>query len=109
MTTKGRVETTEVLALDLARRMADLGVGWFVHTDVATDGAMQGPNLPAQQAMAAAVSDCRLIASGGVTNNQDLLNLNRLAEEYPNIEGVIIGRALYEKSINLKDAIEACS
>ncbi|MFP6887302.1 MAG: HisA/HisF-related TIM barrel protein, partial [Opitutales bacterium] len=64
VTTKGWVETTETLATDLARRITDFGVRWIIHTDVVTDGAMQGPNLFAQQTMAEAVQECNVIASG---------------------------------------------
>ena len=105
--TKGWVETTEVPALDLARRMSDLGVRWIIHTDVATDGAMKGPNLQAQQEMAVAIPDCKLIASGGMTNNQDLDDVNALAENLPNIEGVIIGKSLYEGTIDLTKALQS--
>ena len=104
VTTKGWVETTKTLAIDLARRIADLGVRWIIHTDVATDGAMQGPNLSAQQSMAEAVPECNVIASGGVTTSRDLLDLRQLAKKYPNIEGVIVGKALYEGTIDLKEA-----
>ena len=53
--TKGWVETTDIQAIELAQQMESLGVRWIIHTDVATDGAMKGPNLLAQQSMAEAV------------------------------------------------------
>jgi len=104
--TKGWVETTDTTALDLARKMSELGVRWIIHTDVATDGAMKGPNLEAQREMAVAIPDCKLIASGGVTNSQDLSDLNALTENHPNIEGVIVGKSLYEGTIDLRTALE---
>jgi len=104
--TKGWVETTDTTALDLARRMSELGVRWIIHTDVATDGAMKGPNLEAQREMAVAIPDCKLIASGGVTNSQDLADLNALTANHPNIEGVIVGKSLYEGTIDLRTALE---
>ena len=104
--TNGWVETTDVTALDLARKMNDLGVRWIIHTDVATDGAMKGPNLQSQQEMAIAVPDCKLIASGGVTNHQDIENLNALAENHSNLEGVIVGKSLYEGTVDLRTALE---
>jgi phosphoribosylformimino-5-aminoimidazole carboxamide ribotide isomerase len=100
------VEITQTTALDLAREMSDLGVRWIIHTDVATDGAMNGPNLQAQQEMAVAIPDCKLIASGGVTNSQDLEDLNELAANHPNVEGVIVGKSLYEGTIDLGMALE---
>jgi phosphoribosylformimino-5-aminoimidazole carboxamide ribotide isomerase len=99
--TKGWVETTEIEAIDLAQQMQDLGARWIIHTDVATDGAMKGPNLEAQQKIAEAVPDCQIIASGGVTSYADIDDLRELSESTPNIEGVIIGRALYEGTIEL--------
>ena len=99
--TKGWVETTEIGAIDLAQQMQDLGVRWIIHTDVATDGAMNGPNLDAQQKIAEAVPACQIIASGGVTSSGDIDALRELSKSTPNIEGVIIGRALYEGTIEL--------
>jgi phosphoribosylformimino-5-aminoimidazole carboxamide ribotide isomerase len=99
--TKGWVETTEIEAIDLAQQMQDLGARWIIHTDVATDGAMKGPNLEAQQKIAEAVPDCQIIASGGVTSYSDIDDLRELSEATPNIEGAIIGRALYEGTIEL--------
>jgi len=99
--TKGWVETTEIGAIELASQMQDLGVRWIIHTDVATDGAMKGPNLEAQQKIAEAVPSCQIIASGGVTSSGDIDALRELSKSTPNIEGVIIGRALYEGTIEL--------
>jgi phosphoribosylformimino-5-aminoimidazole carboxamide ribotide isomerase len=99
--TKGWVETTQIGATDLAQQMQALGVRWIIHTDVATDGAMKGPNLEAQQKIAEAVPSCQIIASGGVTSSGDIDNLRKLSKSTPNIEGVIIGRALYEGTIEL--------
>lgn len=105
VTTKGWVETTQTDALALARKLAGLGVRWIIHTDVATDGAMQGPNLPAQQAIAEAVPSCKIIASGGVTRPQDLVDLRALSARLPNLEGVIVGKALYEGTVDLSQAL----
>jgi phosphoribosylformimino-5-aminoimidazole carboxamide ribotide isomerase len=99
--TKGWVETTQIGAIDLAQQMQALGVRWIIHTDVATDGAMKGPNLKAQQKIAEAVPSCQIIASGGVTSSGDIDDLRELSKSTPNIEGVIIGRALYEGTIEL--------
>jgi phosphoribosylformimino-5-aminoimidazole carboxamide ribotide isomerase len=103
--TKGWVETTNTLATDLAQQVQDLGIRWIIHTDVATDGAMQGPNFEAQQKMALAAPSCNIIASGGVTTEDDVFKLRDLSTEIPNLEGVIIGKALYEGSVQLKHLI----
>ncbi len=103
--TKGWVETTEVPAIELARRLMQYGVTRIIHTDIATDGAMKGPNLAAQAQMAQAIPECKLIASGGVTNQKDLGKLSELAERFPNMEGVIVGKALYENTISLQEVL----
>ena len=101
--TKGWVETSKTEAIALAQQLESLGVRWIIHTDVATDGAMQGPNLEAQQKMAQSVPHCLVIASGGVTRESDIADLEKLAVQFPNIEGVIVGKALYERSVSLKN------
>ena len=105
VTTKGWVETTQKSAVDFAMEMEGLGARWIIHTDVATDGAMKGPNFAAQINMLKAAPRCKIIASGGVSKEQDVLELQRLAKEYNNLEGVIIGKALYENTVNLEKLI----
>ena len=103
--TQGWVETSGTTAIDLAKSLVAGGVRWIIHTDVSTDGAMKGPNLDAQRDMALAVPTCNVIASGGVSCPEDINNLRELALECPNLEGVIIGKALYEKTVDLKAVI----
>ena len=101
--TKGWVETTETEAVELAKNLQSMGLRWIIHTDVATDGAMKGPNLEAQKKMADAVPECQVIASGGVTRENDVDDLRSLATDHPNLEGVIIGKALYEGTVHLQN------
>ena len=101
--TKGWVETTRTEAIDLAKNLQEMGLKWIIHTDVATDGAMKGPNLDAQKRMADAVPECQVIASGGVTKESDVDDLRSLSSCHPNIEGVIIGKALYEGTVKLQN------
>ncbi len=88
---KGWVETMELTAIDLARMAVNTGIRTIIYTDIATDGMLQGPNLKAMGEMAAAVP-CDLIASGGVSGAEDVRQLSKV----PGVQGVIIGRALYE-------------
>lgn len=101
--TRGWVETSQTGAIELAKKLVNLGVRWIIHTDVATDGAMKGPNLDAQIKMAQSVPDCNVIASGGVTKESDVTDLENLAVQFPNIEGVIVGKALYEGTVSLQN------
>ena len=99
---KGWTEQASINVIDAAKQMAALGVGTIVYTDIATDGMMQGPNFAGLDALLAAVS-CPVIASGGVSRNDDLYELARRER----LHGVIIGRALYDETVNLNEFRQA--
>ncbi|HTT57259.1 MAG TPA: 1-(5-phosphoribosyl)-5-[(5-phosphoribosylamino)methylideneamino]imidazole-4-carboxamide isomerase [Opitutaceae bacterium] len=101
---KGWVDATKLEAVALARRMEALGVRTLIHTDVVTDGMLAGPNFAAQDAMLAAVA-CDVIASGGVGGREDVVRLLEMKKRRPNLDGVIIGKALYERRVELADLI----
>jgi len=101
---RGWVDTTATTALALARRMDALGVATLIHTDVATDGMLSGPNLPAQEEMLGAVR-ARVIASGGIGRREDVIRLAEARRIHPNLDGVIVGRALYEGRVGLGDLL----
>ena len=92
-------ETTQVQATALAAELHAVGVKRFIYTDIARDGALQGPNLNALREMQQAVP-CSLIASGGISSLEDLRSLAALG-----IEGTIVGKALYTGDVNLAAAI----
>ena len=92
----GWAETTDLDALDLARRLEDAGIAALIYTDIDRDGAMQGPNVEATAALARAVS-IPVIASGGVSSIDDLRSLRDCGAP---LEGVISGRALYDGRID---------
>jgi phosphoribosylformimino-5-aminoimidazole carboxamide ribotide isomerase len=96
----GWAETTDLAALDLARRVEDAGVAVLVYTDIDRDGAMEGPNVEATAALACAVS-IPVIASGGVSSLDDL---RRLRDCGGPLDGVISGRALYDGRIDPAEA-----
>ena len=81
-----------------------LGVRTIIHTDIGTDGMMTGPNLPAQEAMLR-IGQFRVIASGGVSRREDVIALAKLAQGHANLDGVIVGKALYEKRVELRDLL----
>jgi phosphoribosylformimino-5-aminoimidazole carboxamide ribotide isomerase len=101
---KGWVDTTKTSAIDLARRMDALGVATLIHTDVGTDGMLTGPNYPAQEAMLRAVK-ARVIASGGVSRKEDVAQLLKMTATYANLDGVIVGKAIYEGRVDLRDLL----
>lgn len=102
--TRGWLETSEIMATDLAKKMAELGVATIIYTDIQRDGTLKGPNIPALRELAAQI-DIPIIASGGVSSLTDLLSL--LALEPMGVNSVIVGRALYTGDISLKEAIQA--
>lgn len=87
--------------IDIAQRFEDDGVSAIVYTDIGRDGMLTGVNVEATAALAAAIR-IPVIASGGVTDLDDIRRLCAVAEE--GIEGVITGRALYEGTIDLAEA-----
>lgn len=102
--TRGWLETSEVLATDLAHQMAQLGASAIIYTDIHRDGTLQGPNLEALREIANTVA-IPVIASGGISAITDLLKL--LALEPLGVNGVIVGRALYTGDVSLKEAMQA--
>jgi phosphoribosylformimino-5-aminoimidazole carboxamide ribotide isomerase len=98
--TKGWATETDVQATDLARSFEDVGVAAIIYTDIDRDGAMQGPNIEATEALARAVS-IPVIASGGVSRMEDLIALRDTGV----IAGAISGRALYDGAIDLAAAL----
>ncbi|MCK4834118.1 MAG: tRNA-dihydrouridine synthase, partial [Gammaproteobacteria bacterium] len=87
--------------IDMAKRFQDDGVEAIVYTDISRDGMMQGVNIEATVKMARAVN-IPVIASGGLTSMDDVKALNAVADE--GIMGAITGRAIYEGTIDLKEA-----
>jgi phosphoribosylformimino-5-aminoimidazole carboxamide ribotide isomerase len=100
---KGWKTVTKVQAVELAKEMAELGVGALIFTDIQRDGMLEGPNFQSTKEIAKAV-DIPVIASGGVGRYKDLDHLKRL-ERY-GVSSVIIGKALYSGAIDLKQAIK---
>jgi phosphoribosylformimino-5-aminoimidazole carboxamide ribotide isomerase len=103
--TDGWAEISTVSATDLARRFEADGVAAIVYTDIARDGMMQGVNVPATVAMAQA-SRIPVIASGGITNLDDIRGL--LAVAHTGICGAITGRAIYEGTLDVAAAQHLC-
>lgn len=96
----GWAEVTDITALELALTFEDAGVAAIIYTDIQRDGAMEGPNLEETVRLAEALST-PVIVSGGVSRIEDVRAIHAKAKS--GINGMIIGRALYEKSIALSD------
>lgn len=100
--TKGWATETDVMVTDLAKSFEDAGVSAIIYTDIMRDGAMQGPNFEATEALARAVT-IPVIASGGVSSLPDLIKLRDAGV----IAGAISGRAIYDGVLDLGEALKA--
>jgi len=98
----GWTKTTEIDYVDFIKRLEEQGARTVIFTDIAKDGMLQGPNVEAIKRVLDATS-IEVIASGGVSSIDDLLILKRL--EVKGLTGAIVGKALYENRIDLKEAI----
>jgi len=98
---QGWAESSTLTALELALSLQGVGVVAIVYTDIGRDGMLQGVNSQATAALAGAI-DISVIASGGVSNLDDIRRLQQVAAQ--GIEGVIVGRALYEGTLDLAEA-----
>jgi phosphoribosylformimino-5-aminoimidazole carboxamide ribotide isomerase len=100
---KGWTETGSMTAGELANRFEGAGVAAIVFTDIDRDGALQGVNVTATAALADKVR-IPVIASGGISKLDEIQALKRY--EHRGVEGVIVGRALYERKFTLSDALK---
>lgn len=103
--TDGWAEVSDVKATELAKRFEADGVESIVYTDIARDGMMQGVNVEQTLAMARA-SSIPVIASGGITNMDDIRALKAVADQ--GICGAITGRAIYEGTLKMGEAQQYC-
>ncbi len=99
---EGWAETSQLDAIELARRFADAGVAAIIYTDIDRDGVLQGLNLPATAELARA-TPIPVIASGGLASIDDIKDL--LRPEHAMLEGAITGRALYDGRLDPKAAL----
>jgi phosphoribosylformimino-5-aminoimidazole carboxamide ribotide isomerase len=99
---EGWLDTGEATVLEVARRFEDAGVAALIHTDIARDGMLAGPNLEASAALASQVS-IPVIVSGGVSSEDDLVAAAREAKR--GVAGAIVGRALYTGAVDLASAL----
>ena len=97
--TAGWVEDSGLDYIQFAKQMEALGVQTIIFTDIDTDGALSGPSYKRLEALQKAVS-CRIIASGGVSCNKDIEELNKMG-----LYGAIIGKAYYAGTIDLAQAV----
>lgn len=98
--TDGWTATSDVKAVDLVKELEEMGVKTVIYTDILKDGMLQGPNFQELDTMNSA-SSIEIIASGGVTTEEDIHRLTELG-----LYGAIIGKALYEGKLSLEKLLE---
>ena len=106
MAVDGWLDQTVTPVGEVARRFEDAGVAAIVHTDIARDGTLAGPNLEATEELAACVQ-IPVIVSGGIRSDGDLRRAASLVDR--GISGAIVGRALYTGAVDLGRALDAIS
>lgn len=100
---KGWTTVSEVNAIDLLKELSGCAIAAVVYTDIARDGMLNGPNIPALKEVVEC-SSFPVIASGGITRLEDLRAVRSLG---PKIEGAIVGKALYDGKLDLMAAVAA--
>jgi len=99
---EGWTEPTNIIAIDLAKRFEDMRINSIIYTDIKRDGMKRGPNIDAIREFAKVIN-VPLIAAGGISSIKDIENMAELEED--GLSGIIVGRALYDGSIRLEQAI----
>jgi phosphoribosylformimino-5-aminoimidazole carboxamide ribotide isomerase len=102
---KGWTAVSNVRAVDLLRELSGCAIGAVIYTDIARDGMLSGPNIPALEEVVAN-SSFPVIASGGISRIEDLLAVRSLG---PQVEGAIVGKALYDGNLHYRTAVAALS
>lgn len=99
---EGWTESSDVYFTDLAKQMEDFGVKTIIYTDISKDGTLSGPNLSQLKEINNAVS-CNIIASGGITDINDIIALRN-----EGLYGAICGKSIYNSTLDLRETIEIC-
>lgn len=97
----GWLDVSETDFIQLAKEMQLMGVKTIIYTDISKDGTLAGPNFSDYEKLSVAVPDVKIIASGGVSNKKDLIQLAELG-----LYGAIVGKAFYNDAITLADMLE---
>jgi len=103
---QGWAESTNIKAEELGQMMREIGVTTTIFTDISRDGMLGGPNIPSTVRMAQ-VTGLKVIASGGISSLDDILNLKAETQRGITIDGAIVGKALYSGAFTLEEALKA--
>ena len=101
LSVSGWKENSNQLTLDYLKEVNDYGVSRLIYTDINRDGMKQSPNF-AETSKVAEISNCPVIISGGVSSIDDI----KKAKNLKNVEGIIVGKAIYDGDINLEELVK---
>lgn len=101
---KGWIETVDLSAVEFAHSVQETGIHTIIYTDISRDGMMSGPNFEAQTEMLSEL-EIDVIASGGVACIEDVQRFKELELRFPNLNGVITGKAIYDGNLSLSEAV----
>ena len=101
--THGWKNVSELSAIDFIQRLVEIGLSEIIFTDISTDGMLKGPNFASIRNVLENAEGISLIASGGVTTYEDIIKLKEFV--LSGLKGCIVGKAIYEKQIDLNKAI----
>ena len=108
--TEGWLDVSSKSAIELARQYADLELAAVIYTNIANDGMMQGVDRKTIDDMIALTElGLPVIASGGVTTLDDIRNLSEAGRRHPGLIGAIVGRAIYEGTVTVADAVRVAA
>ena len=99
MAVEGWAEQSNIKSIDLAKKFEDIGVAAIIYTDINRDGVLLGPAIEETVIFAKNIN-IPVIVSGGVSSMKDLINIKKF--EHHGIVGVISGRAIYEKKLDIR-------
>ncbi|MFA5146378.1 MAG: 1-(5-phosphoribosyl)-5-[(5-phosphoribosylamino)methylideneamino]imidazole-4-carboxamide isomerase [Candidatus Omnitrophota bacterium] len=102
---RGWVFKTKITAVDLVKKAEGLGIGRINYTDISKDGTLEGPNIKSLQKLVNS-TEIDIVAAGGVSTIDDIKNLKPLEKD--GLVGIIVGKALYENTVDLAEAIRVC-
>ena len=97
---QGGKKKTNILAADFLKEIENFGVSRIIYTDINKDGTKTGPNLQ-DTVNLSNLTKIPVVVSGGVSSIDDVVNIQK--NEFKNIEGIIIGKAIYDGNINIKE------
>ena len=101
LSVSGWIESSNQLILDYLKKVNDYGVSRLIYTDINRDGMKQSPNFD-ETLKIAEISNCPVIISGGVSSTEDI----KKAKNLKNVEGIIVGKAIYDGDIKLEELVK---